>query len=155
MLRPETARRIKPVRVNHSEIRGQFVFRNPVNHPAVCFRTEIIKQAGGYPDLKYLEDYYLWCKLLVAGVQFHNLPEPLQYYRFNLDTIKRRGGWQNLKNECHVRWYLYKNGAASLMTVSLVMLGQLILRLTPNRFREKLWQLSRRPVPSAFHPKEN
>lgn len=153
--KPETARRLKPVLVNHTDIRRQFVFRNPINHPAVCFRTKIIKAAGGYPDLKYLEDYYLWCKLLVAGVQFHNLTEPLQYYRFNLDTMHRRGGWQNLKNECHLRWYLYKNDAANLVTVLFVMLAQLILRLTPNTFREKIWQLSRRSVPSDFHPPEN
>ena len=143
---PVDAKRLKPVLVDHAEISKQFVYRNPINHPAVCFRTELVKRVGGYPDLQYLEDYFLWCKLLIAGAQFHNLPEPLQYYRFNRGTISRRGGWQNLRNECRVRWYLYKHDAAGVLPFLFAILAQLILRLAPDAIRAKVWQLSRQSV---------
>ncbi|MBX9370563.1 glycosyltransferase, partial [Morganella morganii] len=50
--------------------------RNPFNHMAVCFRKKHIINVGGYMDLPYMEDYYLWLRLLNKN-----------YNLVNLDTI--------------------------------------------------------------------
>jgi len=56
-------------------------FENPISHPTVCMRTNLIKQVGGYDeDFRFTQDYDLWGRL--AKITFMaNLPETLLYYR--------------------------------------------------------------------------
>ena len=69
-VKPETPERIKPVVTPHSRIAGSIGLRNPINHPTVCVRRSKLRDAGGYPELPLLEDYYLWARLLQAGADF-------------------------------------------------------------------------------------
>lgn len=143
---PTIPERIKTVVTDHDAIVKQFPWRNPINHPASCFRTALVKEVGGYPELHYLEDYYLWSKLLCRGVRFHNLAEPLYLYRFNQATLTRRGGWVNFKNECVLRWFLYQNNLSTLPVILLAMLMQLLLRFAPVWLRNILWKSARQRV---------
>mgnify|MGYP001281842314 CR=1 FL=1 len=143
---PDTPEHIKTVVADHDAIAKQMPWRNPINHPTCCYRTELIKQAGGYPELRYLEDYYLWAKLLCSGVRFHNLDEPLYLFRFNRATLTRRGGWINFRNECYLRWFLYRRGKATLATVVLAMALQLLLRFAPGRLQNLLWKTTRKRI---------
>lgn len=137
---------IKPVRETHEEIRHQLPWRNPVNHPTVCMRRDVIPESG-YPDLAFVEDYLLWGKLLAAGVRFHNLPMPLLSYRFNDATLSRRGGWVNFRNEIRLRNWLYRNGLCSLPVWLATSSLQLVLRFAPFALRRWLWRNSRQPAP--------
>jgi glycosyltransferase involved in cell wall biosynthesis len=143
---PDQPQYVKTVAANHEAIVKQFPWRNPINHAACCYRTELIRNAGGYPDLLYLEDYYLWSILLCRGIRFHNLTEPLYLCRFNRATLSRRGGWINFRNECSLRWFLYRNhkSSAALLLASIVL--QVILRFAPISLRNLLWNTIRRRV---------
>lgn len=143
---PDKPEHIKTVVAGHEAIVKQFPWRNPINHPTCCYRTELLRQAGGYPDLRFLEDYYLWSKLLCRGVRFHNLTEPLYLYRFNRATLTRRGGWVNFRNECLLRWFLYRNGKATLAIVLLAMALQLLLRFAPGWLQNILWKGTRQRI---------
>lgn len=143
---PNKPQHIKTVVTEHEAIVKQFPWRNPINHPACCYRTELVRQAGGYPELRYLEDYYLWSKLLCKGVRFHNLAEPLYLYRFNRATLTRRGGWVNYRNECFLRWFLYRNGQTTLVTALAAMDLQLLLRFAPGWLQNVLWKSTRRKI---------
>lgn len=138
--------RLKPVKVSHEAIVHQLPWRNPVNHPTVCFKTRAVKAAGGYPDLKYLEDYYLWAKLITLGFEFHNLPEPLHLYRFDDETLKRRSGWENFKNECTLRFWMYRHGLMGLPALLGVITLQVLLRCSPTGLQRRLWRATRQPV---------
>lgn len=141
---PDDAR-LKPVKESHEEIVRQLPWRNPVNHATVCYRTEAIKQAGGYPELALLEDYFLWAKLIKAGCRLHNLPEALYYCRFNDATLKRRAGWQNFKNEYSLRVWMYRHGLVRLPTLLATITIQLALRFSPTKLQRRIWQSTRRP----------
>lgn len=143
---PDKPDRIKPVAADHKAIVRQFPWRNPINQPACCYRTQLVREVGGYPDLRYLEDYFLWSKLLCRGTRFHNLTEPLLLFRFNPATLARRGGWVNFRNECLLRWFLYQNRQSNLAILLLAVLMQLLLRLAPIRLRNVLWKITRRKV---------
>jgi len=53
-------------------------FFNPVIHPAVMIRKDILVSIGGYRDnFQAAEDYDLWLRLLRTGVRFENLPYPV------------------------------------------------------------------------------
>ncbi|HKI73246.1 MAG TPA: glycosyltransferase [Pseudomonadales bacterium] len=140
---PAGATRIKPVKIFHDEIARQLPWRNPINHPTVCMRRRVIPPEG-YPDLQFLEDYFLWARLLVAGAKFHNLPEPLLNYRFNDSTLARRSGWLNFTNEARLRVWMFRHGLMGGLTLVAVILLQLGLRFSPRGLQRRLWAATRR-----------
>ncbi len=53
-------------------------FFNPIIHPAVVIRKDILSSLGGYGKrFQAAEDYDLWLRLLRKGIKFHNLPYPI------------------------------------------------------------------------------
>ncbi len=55
---------------------------NPLWHPAVMFRREIVLQVGGYdPSVAPVEDYKLWTQLAIHRYMAKNVPENLFLYR--------------------------------------------------------------------------
>ena len=143
----DTVVRFKPVKEDHADIVRHLPWRNPINHATVCYRTNIVKEAGGYPELRWLEDYYLWARLIVAGHRFHNLSEVLYLCRFDDDTLKRRSGWENFKNECALRLWMYRKGLMGPGTLGAVIATQLILRFSPTGLQRLMWRASRSNQP--------
>lgn len=66
--------------------------RNPFNHPAVMFRKSAVLASGNYQDVRYMQDYYLWTDMLIAGYKGYNIQEPLVYMRADSNLFKRRSG---------------------------------------------------------------
>lgn len=143
---PAAPERIKSMPVTHDEIVRALAFRNPVNHPTVCFRRELVA-AEGYPDLPLVEDYLLWAKLIARGVRFHNLETPLLRYRFNDGTVGRRSGWRNFKSEMKLRWWMYQQELISLPGVIGIGIVQFVVRFSPSIVQRILWKLTRSEVP--------
>lgn len=83
---------------NHDLIAWALCFRNPIVHPSVMMRREILINNGGYPtELIIPEDYYLW-HLLISKTKFANLPEILIKYRQHEDSVRVRLKDQHQKN---------------------------------------------------------
>lgn len=140
---PRQPDRLKPVLESHDEIARSIGTRNPINHPTVCIRKRFLEEAGGYPELELLEDYFLWAKLLKLGANFRNLSEPLYLFRFDDQTLQRRGGTSNFDNEVWLRRWMYREKLISLPTLCLTTLLQVVLRLSPLGVRRFLWRRSR------------
>jgi len=127
----------------HGEIVRKLPWRNPINHPTVCFRRDIVVKLGGYPELKFLEDYFLWSKLIARGYRCQNLPLSLLFYRFDDQTLLRRSGAKNFTNEIRLRWWLRNHDLCSTPTFLVASLMQLILRFAPISLRRYLWRRAR------------
>ena len=130
--------RFKPVKQSHDEIRRQLAWRNPVNHPTVCIRRDHLG-AARYPDLVFLEDYFLWVTLMAQGTRFHNLPDALLCYRFDDRTLRRRGGWRNFRNEVYLRWWMYRHRLIHLPTLIASVVLQAVLRFSPLPVQRRIW----------------
>lgn len=64
-----------------TEIRRKLPFFNPICHPSVMLRRNVVLSMGGYLGGQNAEDYDLWLRLaLNPDWQFANLPDPLLYY---------------------------------------------------------------------------
>ena len=85
---------VREVPCTHAEIQEFIKTRNPFNHQTVMFKKSAVEAVGGYVELHFLEDYYLWCRLYKNGGKFANLPEVLVNVRTSEDLYKRRGGWK-------------------------------------------------------------
>ncbi|MFM6842130.1 MAG: glycosyltransferase family 2 protein [Candidatus Planktophila sp.] len=64
-----------------------FIFRNPVAHPSVMFRKEIVELAGNYrSEFEGAEDLDLWIRILNLGDIFSS-EEFLTYYRVHENQV--------------------------------------------------------------------
>ncbi|KXU51588.1 glycosyltransferase [Longibaculum muris] len=99
----------REVPLNHTEIIKFIKGRNPFNHMTVMFRKSSVIKAGNYIDLHFLEDYYLWVRMLVYNCKFSNLDEILVYARTGVDMYKRRGGYKYFKSWVTLERYMLKN----------------------------------------------
>jgi glycosyltransferase involved in cell wall biosynthesis len=64
---------------------------NPLCHPSVMFRRDVVLDAGGYMGGPHAEDYDLWVRLVLAGAtRFANVPQVLLGYRASPSGAARR-----------------------------------------------------------------
>ena len=68
------------------------LIRNQFAHPTVMFRKNNFLDNGLVYDENYnsAEDYELWSRALIKGLQCHNIPAPLLRYRLHPDSITAR-----------------------------------------------------------------
>ncbi len=101
----EANKRIRACPTKMEDIVKMSKRRNPMNHMTVCIRRKALIDGGGYLSLKYLEDYYLWIRLIIKGKKLSNINETLVYARVGNGFEKRRGakeqvrGWRKLQDE--------------------------------------------------------
>lgn len=75
----------------HSAIRRTLYLGNPICHPAVMLRREVVLGLGGYLGGQNAEDYDLWLRLLLDGRwEFANLPKALLSYNVVAGGAARR-----------------------------------------------------------------
>jgi len=84
--------RVKTMPIDYPAVLKYARYRNPVNHMTVMFRKEIVEQVGGYHDIKQLEDYDLWIRILARGYIIENIPSILVSARTGNGFADRRGG---------------------------------------------------------------
>lgn len=89
---PENIIGVRTLPAEHAEIAKYLRINNPISHPTMMVRTAAVKEAGGYLAIHHLEDYDLMARLLRDGRIFHNLPEPLVYFRTSPAQFERRTG---------------------------------------------------------------
>lgn len=70
-----------------------FMIGNPIAHPTCMIRRECLDAVGGYEESKRairVEDADLWIKFLENDYRFYIIPEPLYYWRFDYNSVKRQ-----------------------------------------------------------------
>ncbi len=108
--------------------------RNPFNHMTVMFKKQAVQSVGGYMDMPYFEDYWLWTRMLKAGYKVKNIDQVLVKVRAGQDMIARRGGLNYAK--CIIRFEraLHKIGIINLAE----MIGYITLRSVVSVMPESL-----------------
>lgn len=136
---PNVPVRLKAMPKSYEEVKKYARFRNPVNHVTSCFRKTDIESVGSYKDMFYLEDHYLWSRLLVNKKKIENLPSVLVCVRIGNGFLDRRGnkkyieGWKKLQN------YLYENKFTSYFEKQRNMLGMYVITYSPKWVRSLLY----------------
>ena len=68
-----------------------------------------VEAAGGYGDVKLMEDYSLFARMIQGGARTVNVAEPLIFYRVGEDAFRRRGGTALLRSELRVQREFLRN----------------------------------------------
>ncbi|MCR8645191.1 glycosyltransferase [Paenibacillus sp. N1-5-1-14] len=87
------ARYLGPKPCSQKELVEQFSMGDPVNGCTVIMRKDLLDRIGLFDEsLRYTHDYDLWIRMLLAGVPFDYLYEPLIQYRqhMRMGTVKHR-----------------------------------------------------------------
>ena len=80
---------------------------NPIFHPTVVCKTSDLKFVGGYPNVRYFEDYALWLSMRSAGFQFATIKQPLVYMRCD-NILDRRTSFAYARYELSfLRWAIF------------------------------------------------
>ncbi len=73
--------RIRHAPGSHEAIVRRMPWNNPINHPTAFYRREAALAAGGYPHLRYLQDYGLFARMLAFGATMYNDDDPVVLFR--------------------------------------------------------------------------
>jgi glycosyltransferase involved in cell wall biosynthesis len=97
----------RTVPVGSDRIRKKLPYRNPINHPAAAFKVSSVLAVGGYQEMPFFEDWYLWTRMSKAGFKIENIDDYLVYYRATDDMVARRFGTSYMKHE--VKFFLRRS----------------------------------------------
>ena len=126
----------REVPTEHEDICRFMKKRNSFNHMTVMFRRQDVLDAGNYKELFLVEDYYLWCRMLVKGYRFGNLPEVVVYARTSEDMYQRRGGYKYFKSWKAIEQFKLENGITNLSEYTQTLAMRFAVQvLMPNRVR--------------------
>lgn len=77
---------------------------NPLFHPSVIFRKEVVLELGLYnKKYEFTEDYDLWCNIVMSGYKIANIPKFLIKYREHSDQSSKKNQEKQLQNALKIR----------------------------------------------------
>ena len=117
------------VPLNHEKIASQLVYRSSINHPASAFKISACMGAGGYKNMPFLEDWYLWLRMKNSGCKMMNISEHLVDYRLTKDAIKRRYGLGYARCEVRFFWARWTEGLVSFVPNFLALTARLLSKV--------------------------
>ena len=136
---PDEELRIKSMPLSFEDVYKYSKFRNPLNHMTVCFRKKDILEVGNYQPMLYLEDHYLWSRMLVAGKKIENMPDMLVKVRIGNGFYERRGSKNYLKGWKQLQKYLYKEKFITYPQKIRNSLGMKVIVYSPSWLRKVLY----------------
>lgn len=116
-----------------SDLKKLMFYRNPFAHSCVLFRTDLIKNVGGYDNsIYYGQDYELWLRIS-NQTKFYNLPEILCYRNADSGISHSKQNaqmWQYIKTQ-----YKYLRKLRRPLSDYCFIIEPMIVVLTPQWIR--------------------
>jgi glycosyltransferase involved in cell wall biosynthesis len=136
---PENIIALRKTPLNQRRIYRSAKFRNPFNHMTVMYRKAAVLNAGNYQHSTNNEDYHLWARMIMQGVEMYNLPEVLVYARAGKDLFSRRGGLAYIVTEYRLQKYFLHLGFISIFSAGMNLLLRSVVRILPNAMRRSVY----------------
>lgn len=73
--------------------------RNPFNHASVLFDRHVVEGAGGYEPFPWMEDYWLWARMIARGCRCANVSDVVVDVRTGEGMYARRSNVAYLKSQ--------------------------------------------------------
>lgn len=115
-------------------------YRNPINHMTAMFRKQDVIEVGNYQHYPFLEDYYLWIRLLSKGKIIINLNEPLVRVRIDNNLYRRRGGKEYFYKYIQLRTFQYHVCLLKKKEYVYSIFYTALITLQPSFIRKKIYR---------------
>lgn len=136
---PDSIVRLRPVPCSSDDIREFCILRNPFNHMTVCYRKSLVLKFGGYPNVRFMEDYALWLMLISSGARVANMPDILVHVRTGSAMISRRGGFCYAMSEFQIQKLMFRLGLKSLTIACWHGIIRSTIFVLPASFRSRFY----------------
>lgn len=134
---------LRKVPLSHQDIIRELPRKNPFNHMTVMYRKTAIIEAGGYMHLPFMEDWFLWLRLLQKDMQGQNLSEVTVRARTGREMLTRRSGWNYIKSEFLMAKNMFNSGMVSFLHCVCIFILRATPRLLPKFIMKVLYRYSR------------
>lgn len=134
----------RTVPYDFSIIKKSLVWKNPFNHMTVMYRKDHVLDVGSYQHLPFMEDWYLWLRLLEKNYQAINLKSTLVKARTGNGMLFRRSGKNYIKSEWIMTRYKIRSEIYSSALCYTSFLIRSIPRLLPQTLLSYIYSLSRK-----------
>ena len=124
----------------HVGIQRRMRSNSPVNHPACIYRRSVALAAGGYSDMRYMEDYDLFARLFASGAVMANIDEPLVYFRSGPEMLKRRRSLPMLRYEFRMQRNLRRYGLIGRARLIVNLTARTTVRFLPKSVLKYLYR---------------
>lgn len=122
----------KNIPLTNSGIKMLLPFRNPFNHPSVCFKLSSIKMIdGGYRHFPFYEDYDLWIRAISKNLRCENIKKRLVGMKIN-DLLNRRKGIDMIFHEAKLIKTFWDYSSINLAFFIPIFFLRSIMRLMPK-----------------------
>ena len=125
----------RSVPLKHNEILNFAKKRNPFNHMTVMFKKQAVQSVGGYMDMPYFEDYWLWARMLKTGYKAKNINQVLVKVRAGQDMIARRGGNSYIKEIIKFERSICNLGLIDTSTFTKMTIIRILISIIPLSMR--------------------
>lgn len=136
--------RVPPLK--HEDILSRCATKNPFNHMTVMYKKTSVVRSGSYQDLPWMEDWYLWLRMLSRGCKGKNIAESLVLARSGLAMMARRSGIKYIRSEWELTRRKVALGFTSWPRAIVIFLGRSIPRILPTSVLLKLYSHSRKTL---------
>jgi len=123
--------------------------RCPFNHMTVAYRTALVREVGGYPEIHLKEDYGLWAGLLARGARSANLPDVLVRASADRELYRRRGGLKYAKAEWSLQRHFLRLGCTTRARAIVYGGLRAAVACLPARLRGWIYRSALRRAPAA------
>jgi len=117
--------------------------RCPINHPAVMYKKQAVKDAGGYVEMIFLEDYYLWGRMILNDAKFYNIEEPLVNMRAGYGQLERRHGMKYFLSEYSLHKTFLSIGLINYLEFTQNIIVRFSTRMLPKSILKHVYKTLR------------
>lgn len=114
--------------------------RNPFNHMSVVFDKCSVNKAGGYETFYWMEDYWLWVRMIANGCSCANIPDVVVDVRTGNGMYRRRSGMAYIKSQIKFYQRLKKLKMINFWQQYYISMARIIMSLLPEKILKILYK---------------
>lgn len=122
------------------EVNRYLKLRNPFNHVSVMLNKDSVISVGNYQPFLYVEDYWLWVRMISAGMKCVNIPRVLVDVRVGNGMYARRGGRRFIASQVKLLKEMYKLDLLGIVDFCIGVLVRVAGSLVPVGVRTYIYQ---------------
>lgn len=130
---PGDLKSIRKTPLQKEEILKWAKSRNPFNHMTVMFRKQAVFNAGGYLPFRWMEDYWLWVRMLMKGVNCANISDVVVDVRVGNGMYYRRSNIKYFIYQCKFYCKLQRIGFVNVFEAIKSITQRLAITLIPKK----------------------
>ena len=132
---------IRRVPCEYDSILNRIKTRNPFNHVSVVFKKSTVEKVGGYQHYAWMEDYWLWARMIASGCRCANIEDVVVDVRTGNGMYQRRSNVAYLKSQLNFFRDLRRLGLIGRLDQLCASLSRSLVTVLPTKMVKSVYNL--------------